>query len=50
MAGEHENAGADDRADAERDQVDGGEAALERHAVMGGERLHLRLFGFRPMP
>ena len=46
MAGEHEDARADDRADAEGDEVDGGEAALERHAVVGGQRLHLRLGSF----
>ncbi len=34
MAGENENAGADNGADAERDDMDRGQAALERHAVM----------------
>ena len=47
MSGQHENAGADDGADAERDQVDRRQAALERHAVVRGQRLHLRLRGLR---
>ena len=47
MSGQHENAGTDDGPDAERHEVDGGERALERHAVMRGQRLHFRLRGFR---
>ena len=35
MSGEHENTGADDIADAERDQIDRGEAALEWNAAVG---------------
>ena len=46
MAGENENAGADDGADTERDNVDGGETALERHAVMRGQLLHVRIGHF----
>ena len=47
MSGEDENAGADNGADAERHQIERRQGALERHAVVRGECLHLGFFSFR---
>ncbi len=47
VAGENEDAGADDGADAEPDDMDRGQAALERHPAMPGERLDFRIGHFR---
>jgi hypothetical protein len=41
------NAGADNGADAERHQIERRQGALERHAVMRRQRLHLGFFSFR---
>jgi hypothetical protein len=47
VSGQHENAGADNVADAERHQGESRETALERHAVVRGELLEFGLFGLR---
>ena len=46
MAGEHEDARADDAADTERDQAPRRKRALQGHAAMGYQGLGLGLFGF----
>jgi hypothetical protein len=46
MAGQHEDAGTDDAADAERYQAPDRERALQRHPAMGDQGLHLGLLGF----
>ena len=47
MAGQHENAGADDGADAEGDEAGRRQRALERHAAMGDESLDLPFLRLR---
>ena len=46
VSGQDKNAGADDGADAERHKVDRRQRALERHAIVRGQRLYLRLRSF----
>src|ERR1700685_43489 len=46
MSGQHENAGTDNVADAERYQGESRETALERHAVVRGQLLDFGRFGF----
>ena len=43
VSGQHENARPDDGADAQGDEIGGREAALERHAVVRGQTLRVRL-------
>src|SRR5580700_9374488 len=46
MSGQHENAGTDNVADAERHQGESRKTALERHAVVRGQLLDFGRFGF----
>src|SRR5581483_1250461 len=45
MTGEHENPGADDAADAERNQAPRRQCPFQRYAIVGDEGLNLALFG-----